>query len=416
MYITTYDTLKSCEHFFTEVSLFTVGCSVACIHRACIHSACIHGDVFRDASHAPQRTRRGVDVVVDAVHGMGHTHGTADTFHGMASCTSHCLPSIHQVIPRWSCLIVDEAHHLKNESGGLHRSLSRMRTNFRVLLTGTPLQNNLHELWAMLNFLLPDLFTSSEGFDSAVDQAKQEVNTERLNSARRLLTYFMLRRTKEIVGLPRKTEALVSCPLVALQAEWYQRLLTADKSSHSVLTTSQLKTLIMQLRKVCNHPRTLLANEASSSSRAVTTGGRGKVGAKVRAELTELSGEELVSASGKLLVLDALLTELFAQGSRVLLFSTFTQTLNVLQQYLNHRGISHSRMDGSTNPIQRELDVRDFNAPGSPTKAFLISTRAGGVGINLASADVVVLYDSDWNPQVDLQAVHATACAHALPL
>ena len=79
------------------------------------------------------------------------------------------------------------------------------------------------------------------------------------------------------------------------------------------------------------------------------------------------------------------------------------QTLDVLAEWLSWRGITFSRMDGSTNPIQRELDVRDFNADGSPTKVFLISTRAGGVGINLASADVVILFDSDWNPQVDLQ-------------
>ena len=168
--------------------------------------------------------------------------------------------------------------------------------------------------------------------------------------------------------------------------------------------------------------------------------------------------QALISASGKLLVLDGLLTRLLAMGSRCLLFSTFTQTLDVLQQYLQYKGVPHSRMDGSTNPIQRELDVRDFNAAGSPQKVFLIShldarapsatfphlrppssnfsrrlpppptfspspassqvflisTRAGGVGINLATADIVILYDSDWNPQVRVCGMAYGMCPHGV--
>jgi SWI/SNF-related matrix-associated actin-dependent regulator of chromatin subfamily A member 5 len=129
-----------------------------------------------------------------------------------------------------------------------------------------------------------------------------------------------------------------------------------------------------------------------------------------------MTGEERMQASGKLLVLDRLLERLFKLESRALIFSTFTQTLDVLAEWLSWRGITFSRMDGQTNPIQRELDVRDFNADGSPTKVFLISTRAGGVGINLASADVVILFDSDWNPQVDLQVrVESPTISHDLP-
>ena len=153
-----------------------------------------------------------------------------------------------------SILVVDEAHHLKNESGGLHRSLARLTGNYRLLLTGTPLQNNLHELWAVLHFLLPDYFTSADAFDEAVDVANHRVDAERLESARQLLGHCMLRRTKEVVRLPRKYEKLVPCPLAPLQASWYKRLLASDTATASVLTVSQLKTLIMQLRKICNHP------------------------------------------------------------------------------------------------------------------------------------------------------------------
>ena len=115
-----------------------------------------------------------------------------------------CEDFFTETIPRWSVLVVDEAHHLKNEGGGLSRSLSRLTVNYRLLLTGTPLQNNLHELWALLHFILPDYFTSSESFDETIDVANQSVDANRLENARRLLTHFMLRRTKEA----RTTEPL----------------------------------------------------------------------------------------------------------------------------------------------------------------------------------------------------------------
>ena len=157
-----------------------------------------------------------------------------------------------------------------------------------------------------------------------------------------LLGHFMLRRTKEVVGLPRKYETLVPCPLAPLQASWYKRLLSSDTATASVLTVSQLKTLIMQLRKICNHPRTLLGSAkdtaaaaaagaaaaaavSSSSSSKTPMGGGGKRGERLRQELAALTGEELMQASGKLLVLDRLLERLFKLESRALIFSTFTQ-------------------------------------------------------------------------------------------
>jgi SNF2 family DNA or RNA helicase len=139
-----------------------------------------------------------------------------------------------------------------------------------------------------------------------------------------LLGHFMLRRTEEVVGLPRKYETLVPCPLAPLQASWYKRLLSSDTATASVLTVSQLKTLIMQLRKICNHPRTLLGSAkdtaaaaaagaaaaaavSSSSSSKTPMGGGGKRGERLRQELAALTGEERMQASGKLLVLDRLL-------------------------------------------------------------------------------------------------------------
>ena len=175
--------------------------------------------------------------------------------------------------------------------------------------------------------------------------ANHRVDAERLESARQLLGHFMLRRTKEVVGLPRKYEKLVPCPLAPLQASWYKRLFASDTATASVLTVSQLKTLIMQLRKICNHPRTLLGSAkdsaaaaaagaaaaaavSSSSSSKAPMGGGGKRGERLRQELAALTGEELMQASGKLLVLDRLLERLFKLESRALIFSTFTQVMS----------------------------------------------------------------------------------------
>ena len=175
--------------------------------------------------------------------------------------------------------------------------------------------------------------------------ANHRVDAERLESARQLLGHFMLHRTKEVVGLPRKYEALVPCPLAPLQASWYKRLLASDTATASVLTVSQLKTLIMQLRKICNHPRTLLGSAkdsaaaaaagaaaaaavSSSSSSKAPMGGGGKRGERLRQELAALTGEELMQASGKLLVLDRLLERLFKLESRAHIFSTFTQVMS----------------------------------------------------------------------------------------
>ena len=212
-------------------------------------------------------------------------------------------------------LVVDEAHHLKNESGGLHRSLARLTSNYTDCSSpARRSRTNLHELWAVLHVLVSDYFTSADAFDEAVDVASHRVDAERLESARQLLGHFMLRRTKEVVGLPRKYETLVPCLLAPLQASWYKRLLSSETATASVLTVSQLKTLIMQLRKICNHPRTLLGSAkdtaaaaaagaaaaaavSSSSSSKTPMGGGGKRGERLRQELAALTGEQLMQAS-----------------------------------------------------------------------------------------------------------------------
>lgn len=354
--------------------------------------------------------------------------------------------------------------------------MNRIRCPLRLLLTGTPLQNNLHELWALLNYILPELFATSSVFDEAVHIANNTFDTTTCNQARDLLDQFMmLRRVKKDVEsslLPKRhVDFYVS--MTELQRRWYKSIIcqqqqnsnksnsnksnsnndnddlndselvaslsasssasSASSSDSSVaalsmLTMHQLAHTLSQLTKVCNHPKQiLLKRQLDREAERKRVDNAAYAGAQfikprtdllepephtkeyeIEAELRELVEEKLIQSSAKLALLDRLLLRLKSQGSRVLLFSQWAETLDILEEYLKYRfgqkGQAYLRLDGQTNRILRELDVRTFNALESPVFLYLISTKAGGMGINLATADSVVLYDSCINPMVDLQA------------
>ena len=281
-------------------------------------------------------------------------------------------------------------------------------------------QNNLHELWALLNYILPGLL-SSDLFDTA-DVAGADVDQALVKQARMLLEAVMVRRLKEEVekSLQPKLEFVLKVPLTAMQRKWYQRTLVKAKGTEQLMSYNQLLSVMIQLQKVANHPKSILfqynrdkLKAASLSKRAAgsnfiqpkapTLGDSAK---HLVAELESMSGESLISASGKLSMLDRLLRRSRTEGSRVLVFSQYTLTLDVLQQYLTEAFGTESflRLDGKTNRIVREMEVRAFNSGSAQHWIYLISTRAGGQGINLASANIVILFDTCWNPQVDLQA------------
>jgi SWI/SNF-related matrix-associated actin-dependent regulator of chromatin subfamily A member 5 len=202
-----------------------------------------------------------------------------------------------------------------------------------------------------------------------------------------VLRPFMLRRLKsevETTLLPKK-ETLVFVGMSAMQKQLYQSIFqkNLDALRGFVKHKARLLNTLMQLRKAANHPYLFDGMEDRS---------------------LPPFGDHVITNSGKFVVLDKLLAKLKAKGSRVLIFSQMTRALDILEDFLLMREYAYCRLDGSTNNTERDEYMRVFNAPDSEKFVFLLSTRAGGLGINLATADIVILFDSDWNPQMDLQA------------
>ncbi|XP_029988400.1 chromodomain-helicase-DNA-binding protein 1-like isoform X2 [Sphaeramia orbicularis] len=285
---------------------------------------------------------------------------------------------------KWKVLVVDEAHRLKNQNSLLHQTLTQFSVEFRVLLTGTPIQNNLQELYSLLNFIQPSIF-SADDVDSFINSyskvQKQPALAAELQS---ILEPFLLRRVKSevAVDLPKKTELVVYHGMSALQKKYYKAILMKDLDAfgNEQGSKTRLLNILIQLRKCVNHPYLFDG---------------------VEPEPFEM-GEHLVEASGKLSLLDNMLTYLHKGGHRVLLFSQMTRVLDILQDYMEYRGYSYERLDGSVRGEERNLAVKNFST--QDIFVFLLSTKAGGVGMNLTAADTVIFMDSDFNPQNDLQA------------
>lgn len=302
----------------------------------------------------------------------------------------------------WQYVIVDEGHRMKNAQSKFAETLGTMyQSRHRLLLTGTPLQNNLPELWSLLNFLLPRIFSSVETFDQwfnkpfasfragPVEQSESDylTNEERMLIIYRLhevLRPFMLRRVKSMVmdQLPEKVEKVIRCELSGWQKQLYKRIQetgAAKVGPDGVAGGTGLNNVIMQLRKVCNHPYLFLTEGWYID-------------------------DDIARCAGKFELLDRMLPKLKAAGHRVLLFSQMTQLMTILEDFFKLRGFKYLRLDGSTSADEREQRMFMFNDPDSPYFVFLLSTRAGGLGLNLATADTVILFDSDWNPMMDAQA------------
>lgn len=291
----------------------------------------------------------------------------------------------------WEYIIIDEAHRIKNVDSMLSQIVRAFTSRSRLLITGTPLQNNLMELWSLLNFLLPDVFSDSEAFESWFRGKGDEAQDQVVQQLHKVLRPFLLRRVKADVEkslLPKK-EINVFVGLTDMQRKWYKSLLEKDIDAVNGVGSkkegkTRLLNIVMQLRKCCNHPYLF---DGAEPGPPYTT------------------DEHLVENAGKMVILDKLLKSMKAKGSRVLIFSQMSRMLDILEDYCLFREYQYCRIDGSSAHEDRISAIDEYNKPGSEKFVFLLTTRAGGLGINLTSADIVVLFDSDWNPQADLQAM-----------
>ncbi|XP_051245586.1 chromodomain-helicase-DNA-binding protein 4a isoform X3 [Dicentrarchus labrax] len=290
----------------------------------------------------------------------------------------------------WACLVVDEAHRLKNNQSKFFRVLNNYPLQHKLLLTGTPLQNNLEELFHLLNFLTPERFSKLEIFlEEFADIAKED----QIKKLHDMLGPHMLRRLKADVfkHMPSKTELIVRVELSPMQKKYYKFILT--KNFEALNTKGggnqvSLLNVVMDLKKCCNHP--YLFPAAAIEAPKMPNG--------------MYDGSALTKAAGKLLLLQKMMRKLKNGGHRVLVFSQMTKMLDLLEDFLENEGYKYERIDGGITGGMRQEAIDRFNAPGAPQFAFLLSTRAGGLGINLATADTVIIYDSDWNPHNDIQA------------
>ncbi|KAK3089324.1 hypothetical protein FSP39_002728 [Pinctada imbricata] len=314
---------------------------------------------------------------------------------------------------RWKYMIIDEGHRMKNHHCKLTQVLNtHYCAPHRLLLTGTPLQNKLPELWALLNFLLPSIFKSCSTFEQwfnapfAMTGEKVELNQEEtlliIRRLHKVLRPFLLRRLKKEVEsqLPDKIEYVIKCEMSALQRLVYRHmqfkgvLLTdgSEKDKKGKGGARAMMNTIMQLRKICNHPFIFQhLEEAIAEHQGLGTG-------------TAVQGADLYRSAGKFELLDRIFPKLKACGHRVLLFCQMTSLMSIMEDYFVYRSYRYLRLDGTTKSEDRGQLLELFNDKESPYFVFLLSTRAGGLGLNLQAADTVIIFDSDWNPHQDLQA------------
>lgn len=345
----------------------------------------------------------------------------------------------------FDCTVYDEGHMLKNADSQVASKLVKIRSNFRLLLTGTPLQNNLKELISLLGFLMPNLFREkadeltsifSHSVKAMDGNHEALLSEQRIKRARSMLTPFILRRKKHQVlkDLPKKERRVELCDVTPEQTELYQEWLEKaysirERKEKGENVTNESTNVLMKLRQAAIHPLLfrrvypdkilpLIAKQClkvdrwqDSNPDLIVT----ELKAYSDMEIHTLcdphqalqrfvlnNGEWL--ASGKVQKTVELLRKFMSEGHRTLIFSQFVMVLDILELVLEREAIDYFRLDGTTRVSERQDLIDEFSADDNHTPVFMLSTKAGGAGINLAKANKVIVFDSGFNPQDDIQA------------
>uniref|UniRef100_A0A1I8EZQ0 Helicase n=1 Tax=Wuchereria bancrofti TaxID=6293 RepID=A0A1I8EZQ0_WUCBA len=289
----------------------------------------------------------------------------------------------------WSSLFIDEAHRLKSSKSILHQIVRKMSVEFTVLMTGTPVQNNINELYSLLSLIDTKRFPL---LDEQQFVAKYRNTYDTVTELQHMLSKYLIRRTKQMlrIKIPDSSEVVLYHGITEMQKNIYRAILRKnyqyfenvdDKKIEHTGSKLSLLNVLMQLRKCVAHPYLFDGVEPEPFK----------------------EGDHLFEVSGKFFLLDRLLTFLFAKGHRVLIFSQMTRVLDITQDYLIYKGYNYQRLDGSVRAEERFAAVNHFQT-NSDIFCFLLSTRAGGLGLNLTGGDTVIFLDSDFNPQNDIQA------------
>ncbi|VEU19821.1 DEKNAAC100090 [Brettanomyces naardenensis] len=354
----------------------------------------------KKSAHSAMNDRRAKELV-DRVSKKGHVIIT--TYVGLRIYSKFLLPI------RWEYVVLDEGHKIRNPDSYITLTCKQLRTPNRIILSGTPIQNNLVELWSLFDFIFPGRLGTLPVFQKQfcipinlggyANATNVQVQTGYKCAVilKDLVSPYLLRRVKADVAqdLPKKSEMVLFCKLTAHQRALYENFLHSEDLQRILKGKRNALYGIDVLRKICNHPD-LVAGVADKDRDIVT-------------ETSSETAKSMAEKSGKLQVVSTLIQVWNKENRKTLVFTQTRQMLNILEEFVrklnqeNDRAYGYLRMDGTTPVSERQKLVDAFNEDPE-YKVFLLTTRVGGLGVNLTGASRVIIYDPDWNPSTDIQA------------
>jgi len=400
-------------HWLKELAVWAPGLRRIMVHRSG-ESDGVSRVVSRGMLRSFQKWLRNAraDRVNEAIDEDDYNEGKEHAFCG----TGYAVVTTYESIRRsdewtnhqWSYVVLDEGQKIRNPDADVTLACKRLRTPHRLLLSGTPIQNDLRELWSLFDFIFPGRLGTLPAFEAEFAEPIKRGGYSNASPMQVQLAYrcalvlrdlinpYLLRRqkkdVKEVNRMPGKTEQVLFCRLSSKQRSLYEEYLRSDDVTGVKRGSVQLLKAVTVLRKICNHPDLVVGpsgviDDAGSSS----------------SDEDFYDMEQMAERSGKLQVLSKILPLWHKQGHKVIIFTQWKKMLNIIEQFTIQNGWKFARMDGNTNIASRQKLVDKFNADASYF-CMLMTTKTGGVGLNITGANRVILYDPDWNPQTDAQA------------